>query len=160
MTSYILDLEGRLFTLDETYCGLPFFRKMIKERYIVEILIARIIKKNPHPNIVKIYRIENNYIDIELVNNNYDFTKDILYKMYHVRDHLNKNNVAYIDWKLDNIGIGADGEPKLFDFDCSGIFKGTDWIVEPQEAYNYAQFKVLEPIEIDNCCLHTFLKKY
>ena len=66
-------------------------------------------------------------------------------KLNKTRRYLQNNEIAYIDWKLDNIGLNSDGEIVLYDFDSSGIFrlpnlikniKG-EWINTPANSYNY-----------------------
>jgi hypothetical protein len=109
--------------LDETFRGKNFFRKYGAS--ITENAIYKILKKNPHPNIVKVYRITDSYIDIELLTpiiSEKDYDKTILVsEALLAKNFLQSLGIMYIDWKPDNIGIGADGKYKLFDFDVSGI---------------------------------------
>jgi hypothetical protein len=51
--------------LDEKFKGMNFFRKYGAS--ISEHAICKILKNNPHPNIVNVYRITDRYIDIELM---------------------------------------------------------------------------------------------
>jgi len=142
------DLEGKFTFLDKkTDDNKTFFRKHLygsSENFPNhEQKICEILKKNKHPNIVDIYEVNNKYIDIELVQPIIKLTDKIKYKMNDVAKFLRKLGIAYIDWKDDNIGIGIDGEPKLFDFNCSGIFdtKNNIWISEPPECYMYRNLK-------------------
>ena len=73
----------------------------------------------------------------------------------------------YIDWKFDNIGIGSDGNYKLFDFDASGITNknNTKWLENydpPQIFYNYRIATVENgrkmPLEIDDFCFEYNIK--
>jgi serine/threonine protein kinase len=109
--------------LDETFRGKNFFRKYGAS--ITETAICKILKKNPHPNIVKVYRITDSYIDIELltpINSEKNYDKNTLIsEALLVKKFLQNLGIMYIDWKPDNMGIGADGKYKLFDFDLSGI---------------------------------------
>jgi serine/threonine protein kinase len=66
-------------------------------------------------------------------------------KLNKTRRYLQNNGIAYIDWKLDNIGLNSDGEIILYDFDSSCLFippnpvkniKG-QWINIPANSYNY-----------------------
>ena len=110
-------------TLNEKFKGMPFFRKYGAS--ITEHAICEILKKNPHPNIVKIYRITDSYIDIELLTpmvseKDYD-KKTLISAALLAKKHLQSLGIMYIDWKPDNIGLSADGNYKLFDFNLSGI---------------------------------------
>jgi serine/threonine protein kinase len=66
-------------------------------------------------------------------------------KLNKTRRYLQNNGIAYIDWKLDNIGLNSDGEIVLYDFDSSGIFRPPnliknikgEWINTPANSYNY-----------------------
>ena len=136
--------------------GKDFFRKMTPTRAYNkgEKEICEILMKHPHKNIVKIYDVTDKYIDMELVNT--DLIKVSMSKlqkdMMEVKTFLQELGIMYIDWKLDNIGIGNDGELKLFDFDVSGLYKG-EWIIKPPEfwAYNNAvEHGMKTPVEIDN----------
>jgi len=61
-------------------------------------------------------------------------------KLNETRLFLQKNNIAYIDWKFDNTGLDSHGEIKLFDFDCSGTF-----IVPPEGEKNYPYWEIEPP---------------
>jgi serine/threonine protein kinase len=141
------DVKGNFNFIDEKHNNEIFFRKNLMKNtinfYHHEKKICEIIKSIKHPNIVQIYDVNEKYIDIELVNTDFTMTKDIKTKMFNVCKFLNKLGIAYIDWKVDNIGIGNDGEPKLFDFNCSGIFdyKTNIWIYEPPNAFMYRTLK-------------------
>jgi len=84
-----------------------------------------------------------------------NFTSEFLSKMTEVIDYLQNLGIIYIDWKLDNTGISADGELKLFDFDVSGLINVNtqNWIIEAKHyyAFNHAiENGCSTPIEIDN----------
>ena len=104
--------------LDEKFKGMSFFRKYGAS--ISEHTIYKILKNNPHPNIVKVYRITDSYIDIELLTpiiTEKDYDKNTLIsEAVLAKNHLQSLGIMYIDWKPDNIGIDADGKYKLFDF--------------------------------------------
>ena len=130
--------------LNEKFKGMNFFRKYgvgISEHAICEIL-----KNNPHPNIVKIYRITDSYIDIELLNpmtteKDYD-KKTLISAALLAKNHLQSLGIMYIDWKPDNMGVDADGKYKLFDFDMSGITtsNGKKWKRSPSTlSWSYRQ---------------------
>jgi serine/threonine protein kinase len=144
--------------LDETFRGKNFFRKYGAS--ITETAICKILKKNPHPNIVKVYRITDSYIDIELltpINSEKNYDKNTLIsEALLVKNFLQNLGIMYIDWKPDNMGIGADGKYKLFDFDLSGITtsNGKQWEKRPSTlnwTYRQALANGLkDPKEIDD----------
>jgi serine/threonine protein kinase len=146
----------RVFTMDGDITinpeilheGKDFFRKMTKN--IGEKKICKILMENPHKNIIKIYDVCEDYIDMELLDTDMDIQdmskiKNIITKiktylrglgimymdiqdmskikniMMEVKTYLQSLGIMYIDWKLDNIGISEDGEIKLFDFNASGL---------------------------------------
>ena len=122
-----------------------------------ELEISRKIMNNPHKNIIKIYNVSNNYVDMELLNTNINMEDigEVKKVMTEVKTYLQYLGVIYIDWKLDNIGIGEDGQYKLFDFDVSGLVnvETKKWILEPPKLYSYNQAiknGAVTPSEIDN----------
>ena len=125
--------------------------------WTIEQTIAQTIKNNPHPNIVQIYDITNNYIEMEKVDTKY--LKPIDIKVLHeAKNHLHNLGITYIDWKHDNIGVDEFGNFKLFDFDCGGTFdikQPQKWLFEPLSNYNYQNSLkdgYIHPIDIDNYC--------
>lgn len=169
------DINCKITNIDELLPnGKPFFRKMTYSE--VEKEISRILMNNPHPNIVNIYNIVYDHIDIELVKPLYDDKKIsinekkiILSKMNEVKKHLQSLGIIYFDWKYDNIGIGEDGEYKLYDFDVCGIIPidGSKdlWKIAPPSPAAYAYRKCMElfiisPIEMDNYSFNHFNLKF
>ena len=155
--SKIFTLDGKFEYSDEKYQGKSFFRKMTND--ILEKKIAEIIKKNPHDNIVTIYRIGTNYIDMELLNDDvYSIysPSEINKIMLPVKNFLQEIGIVYIDWKPDNIGISKSKKKvKLFDFDASGIIniKTKKWEDKAPTLFAYRQAVkngMKTPIEIDN----------
>jgi serine/threonine protein kinase len=157
MTSKIYTFDGDLIDCNELYENKPFFRKMTN--CVNELEICRILSNYPHSNIVRIYRIGNNYVDMELLSlideksaNKIEIRKI----MNSVKDFLQKIGIIYVDWKIDNMGLTTDGVYKLFDFDASGIMNTTtlEWIKHANPFY-YAYRTAVDagftgPIEIDN----------
>lgn len=154
----IYTLGGDIITED----GNPkIFRKMTKS--MREIEICKILKENTHENIVKIYEVyeaglghsETSYIDMELLDTNLDkfSIQEIQTKMLVVKEYLQNMGIMYIDWKSDNIGVDAEGNLVLFDFDGSGLVdKKGEWEYKPSFFYSYR--KAIEagktdPREID-----------
>jgi len=148
---------GNITNLNEKFNGLNFFRKYGAS--IVEHKIAKILQDNPHPNIVKIYRITDKYIDIEEVKpiifaRNYD-KKELITAANLAKAHLQSLGIMYIDWKPDNLGVDGSGTYKLYDFDGSGITTsdGKNWLTEPSDYWSYRQALangLKDPKEIDD----------
>ena len=124
---------------------------------IAEKKICELLMKNPHKNIVKIYDVGKDYVDMELLDDDIrieDMSK-IKNIMMEVKTYLQSLGIIYIDWKLDNIGISADGQYKLVDFDASGLIdiETNEWLIEPPKywSYNKAIENGMEtPNDIDN----------
>jgi serine/threonine protein kinase len=81
--------------------------------------------------------------------------------MAEVKEFLQSINIAYVDWKPDNIGIDAKGCPKLFDFDGCGLLgsNANSWYITPFKgyAYNYASTIVSDCKKIDDLCFDKYL---
>ncbi len=154
---------GDVRPLKASYAGKPIFRK--ENPSDTEQQIARIIMHNPHPNIVTIYAVSPDKIDMELVTpfietklNPDSSHKEQLKK---AKEHLQKYGIVYIDWKLDNVGIGKDGLIKLYDFDMSYIFDGDVFIAGPtHHGYKYKNAKASGYINPKNMNNAIFLKEF
>lgn len=140
--------------------GKDFFRKMTPTRRYNkgEKDICKLLMKHSHKNIVQIYAVNDNYIDMELLDTdlmNVSMSK-LQNDMMGVKTFLQELGIMYIDWKLDNIGISKkDGELKLFDFDVSGLMdtETKEWIIHPPEFWSYndaVEHGMKTPEEIDN----------
>jgi len=150
--------EGEFITNPEIlHEGKEFFRKMTDNES--ELEICKLLMMNPHKNIIKIYDVGADYIDMELVDTNsvmeLDDTSDVTRAMQEVKDFLQGLGIMYIDWKLDNTGKGEDGQYKLFDFDVSGLInkETNEWILEPPKYWSYNEATkngMKTPIDIDN----------
>ena len=139
-------LDGKFKTT--THKGKDFFRKMSTDAS--ELKLCKMIKDNPHPNIITIYDISINkygvcYIDMELLQTEIsEKDKDeIKMVMTNVKTYLHKLGIMYIDWKFDNIGKSNDGQFKLFDFNVSGLIditsKDQEWIIKPPPYWSYSK---------------------
>jgi hypothetical protein len=140
---------GEISKTDLTYKGLPFFRKVFfysnppteNEKRVIkaENKIVKILMKNPHPNIVNYFKVNRDFVDMEELNTTDIHIDEVGEIMKNVKDFLQGLGIAYIDWKIDNIGRGKDGKYKLFDFDASGIFDTdtNEWIIEPVHFWSY-----------------------
>ena len=160
---------------DETYDGLPFFRKYGPPRTKnhaysnkVERTIVKILMDHPHPNIVNYYDITDDYITMEqlcteksasccvgLEPTSYDDLIEIQELMANVKTFLQGLGIMYVDWKFDNLAKSVDGTYKLFDFDASGLIdlNSQQWILEPQHYWNYNEALkngCVTPQEIDD----------
>lgn len=129
--SKTLNLNGNIVNLNSTRNGVPFFRK--KTTNELEMTIARKLKKNPHPNIVKIYEVGPNYIDMELLDTvsvNRQVCLQHAAELRRAKRHMHRNGIVYLDWKPDNIGISLlNGAIKVFDFDMSALLRRRVWYV-------------------------------
>jgi serine/threonine protein kinase len=75
--------------------------------------------------------------------------------MADVKTFLQGLGIMYIDWKPDNIGISANGELKLFDFDVSGLIDTVTgaWVLKPPKFWSYNKAVCngcVAPVDIDN----------
>jgi serine/threonine protein kinase len=137
----IYNLNGKMTEEEATPYddGSNFFRKMTNEQN--ELTINRLLMANPHPNIIKIYNVGADYVDMELLTMLEDEeTHKIKHIMEDVKTYLHSLGVIYIDWKFDNIGKSRDGTYKLFDFDVSGTVKldnKAEWELEPPKLHSY-----------------------
>lgn len=153
--SMIYTFGGVTKPLDRLHNGKPFFRKQAKSN---EITIAQILRKHPHPNIVTFYTIspKHNYIDMELLKTSHDVSKQKVLKILAaVKDHLQSLGIMYIDWKVDQTGVAADGTLKLFDFDASGVIdlRTKNWIIDAPSYWSYHQATargITDPFAIDD----------
>ena len=167
--SRIYLFNGKITDLDILHNNKPFFRKMTNS--IVEKKIYCVLKEyqdcnKKHKNIVDIYCISNNYIDIELldVDKKIDF-KDNKNQLLNIKSYLQSLGIIYIDWKSDQFGLDKHNIIKLYDFNASGIIdiKTNKWIDSPMPyfAFNraYDIEKLRDPIEIDNFTFSKMFKK-
>lgn len=161
MQGTIEELRGRFHN------GLPFFRKFIDTRPgrlgETEFEIAQTLQREtPHKNVVQIYNVQPNYIDMELVEDSVACNQELVNTLRSAKDHLQSLGIAYIDWKPDNFGTDKDGNPKVYDFDASGMFLDDAWVREPSlQSIAYRRFMHLnDPIAIDNACFEEFLQNH
>jgi serine/threonine protein kinase len=155
----IYTTEGDFITNTELFHkGKDFFRKMTKKTNTREKNISNLLMKNTHKNVIDIYDIGDDYIDMELLNtnmNNVDMSK-VKNAMIEVKTYLQNLGIMYIDWKLDNIGISEDGQFRLFDFNGLGLIdiKTNRWIIKPPKYWwsykNAIQHGMTKPVDIDN----------
>ena len=163
MIVYTMDGD---FNVDKEilYKDNDFFRKMTKSA--VEKKICELLMKNPHKNIIKIYGVGKDYVDMELLHTDISIedTNKIKNIMMEVKTYLQNLGIMYIDWKLDNIGISENGQIKLFNFDVSGLIdiETKKWIIEPPRYWSYnkaIQNGMVTPTYIDNYAFDIEFKK-
>jgi serine/threonine protein kinase len=131
--SIIYDTDGEYSSIPNTYNSKPLFRKMYPDDN--EMRVARILQAHPHPNVVEIYHVCDEYIDMELVQTGVPYN---LQDIERAHEYFLKHNIVYMDWKPDNFGIDLNGITKVFDFDSSGMFdKETDtWVYCPPNYFS------------------------
>jgi serine/threonine protein kinase len=157
-TSKQLGPDGEITNLNQLIEGKPFFRKYTKD--VTERHIASLIQARKHPNIVKIYAIGNNYIDMEILNTDYDtamFTNEQMARfkasLKAAKDFLQSIGVVYLDWKIDNFGVGEDGVFKVFDFDTSATYRGKVFTSDVQKGFLFRKAEAAGyslPLDVDN----------
>jgi len=108
----------------------------------IERYIASLIKSNPHPNIVTVYEVTDYYIDMEKLTTNCGGYDDAALDA--AREHFKSNNIAYLDWTIDNFGKDNKGVTKVYDFNFSGVMDSTHdaWIAEPWPGRVYIESKI------------------
>lgn len=141
--------DGEITKTSLTYNGIPFFRKIFfysknptenqKKIVLAEKSIVKLLMKNPHPNIATYFNVNVNFVDMEELDiTNIMINNEIKEIMKNVKDFLQGLGIMYIDWKIDNIGKGQDGNYKLFDFDSSGLIdEDNNWKIEPVHFWSY-----------------------
>jgi serine/threonine protein kinase len=165
---------GEIIEIPDNINGTPIFRKEFYddsnyEKDIVEKLLS-MSKSSNLINVVKIYKVEYKYYDSELLNTDIQVNKEIIQtlidSMINAKEELQSRGIIYIDWKLDNIGIDANGVYKIFDFDSSGLVninsKEKEWIKPPPHRWLYQKAcknGLYSPIDIDNECFNIFCKE-
>jgi serine/threonine protein kinase len=168
MESISYDLAGNYSVLGDTYDNKPFFRKHIDmdcESDYIEYMVSILVMRNPHPNIVTIYNITPNYIDMELLSIGSIKKKMNFVDISNAIEHLHSLNIVYIDLKLENIGISFENnKTKIFDFNCCGILLNkNNWIFEPVNSKNYnilKNFKIKFFKDYDYIILDIFMNRY
>jgi len=154
--SIVYGFNGEFTNVPELFHdGEDLFRKFTNSNE--ELVVCKLIMNNPHENVVKIYDIGDNYIDMELLDtnlNNLD-TMETKEKMKKVKTHLQQLGIIYIDWKFGNTGISGDGQIKLFDFGSAGLLnrETNEWSLEPPLCCLYNQAinsGIRVPIDLDN----------
>jgi len=169
--------NGNIQDIDETYDGLPFFRKVffypdknpdmvvdLSDAAINEQSIVKLLMEHPHPNIATYYDVNETYVDMEMLNTDYDefYKKEAINAMKKVKTFLQSLGIIYMDWKIDNVGRGKDGNYKLFDFDGSGIIDINTklWVNTPVDIFVFREakkLKIKDPIEMDDWAFNKYL---
>jgi len=174
MTSKVYTFDGDIqeISMPELYDGKLFFRKMTHTTVELEIcrrLLTIQSSSKPIQNIIHIYYVGPNFVDMELLDETYGgkhFEREeelvrIIATMRQVKNELQLYGILYVDWKIDNIGFSqTDNTYKLFDFDCSGLIdmETKEWIKKPKMYYSYCkavQYGKETPLEIDDYIFET-----
>lgn len=165
MTSKIYTLDGDIheISMPELYDGKPFFRKVTNTQVELEICRQLQSATKKHKNIITIYHVGFDFVDMELLDKTYggkqlekEEIDTIIETMKEVKNELQSVGILYIDWKIDNIGFSnTDNAYKLFDFDSSGIMniETNEWIITPKMYFSYGMAITAgkqKPIEIDD----------
>ena len=157
---------------EDTYTK-DIYRKYIRnsepgenEWIIVNKLLKLSEEHNYDTNLIKIISVgedkNGRYYNTKVINTYFNIIKkskeetrisflEQLPKLNKTRRYLQNNGIAYIDWKLDNIGLSSDEEILLFDFDSSGIFTPPnpvknirgEWIITPVNSNNYKYVRTI-----------------
>ena len=141
---------------EKLYNGNSLFRKMLYEyKYNNEYHVYELLLQNKaHSNIVNIYKLGHNYVDIELLDIEYKLTYKIINIMKGVKKYLHSIGVIYLDWREDNFGLSIDGNIKIFDFNSAGILDNNgNWIKKPPLHYHYSRtldIGITDPYKIDD----------
>ena len=148
------------------YISFFFPWDIMHKRKKTEHMIVKQLQANPHKNIISIYDIKKNYIDLEILRPlpiGVSKHKKFISMMKKMKQHLHKLGIMYIDWKFNNIGVDKHGTYKLHDFDASGIIKKTNptkWLLKPPYIRQYATSQAHNcrtPLEIDNCSFDMYI---
>lgn len=148
-TTIVLDLNGdfEVMTSNEPPCnGLDDDVKHVfckcTHGDTNELVIAGIVMRFPHPNIVRVFEIQGNRIFMEYLDT---ATQPRLINDVYLRvaDYLAQHNIVYIDWKADNIGFShSSKQHKLFDFNMSGLLfpmPSDEWRIPPPMGFALKQ---------------------
>lgn len=156
-----INYDGTFTNIDTTYYGKPIFRKWCGWKD-VELHVAKILKSNPHPNIVSIYTVEPWYIDMELLDKIENLSSHDIAKLEIAKDYLQSLGIYYIDWKIQNLGRDENGEIKIFDFNFSYLIKD-ETIIRPfyySKAEHFARMLFKKTYkDIDDLCFKTLYSK-
>ena len=155
--SIMYDTDGEYSSIPNTYNSKPLFRKMCPDDN--EMRVARILQAHPHPNLIEIYHVCDDYIDMELVLTGMPYNQQDIERAH---AHLLKHNIVYMDWKPDNFGVDLNGVTKVFDFDSSGMFdKETDtWVYCPPNYFSMRHASAAGHINPSDVDRYTFEERH
>lgn len=89
----------------------------------LELEIAALLQRAPHPHIVQIYHVADDHYDMEMLTctGSNIWLPGWIAQMTAAKSWLQRHGIAYIDWSLNNTGVDTGGVVKLFDFDASAL---------------------------------------
>jgi hypothetical protein len=128
--SMSFDDDGNVISIEETYNGRPIFRKTCPSD--IEKRICRLIQSFPHPNVVEVFHVCDEYIDMELLDVDYVINRQDLERAH---SYFLKHNIVYLEWEPDNCGTDHNGVTKVFDFGGAGISDANQWLIFPRHGY-------------------------
>jgi hypothetical protein len=136
MTSIALTPDGDLVSILDTHNGRPIFRKENPSE--VEKAISAIIMAHPHPNVVNIYKVCDQFIDMELLSDDVEYVHPL--DKYRAYTHFKKYGIVLVDWHSSAWGSDIYGIPKVQSFELAGLVDKTTgaWIYTPKMSKTYA----------------------
>lgn len=152
MTSIALTADGELVSMPNiSEGGRPVFRKECPSE--LEKAIAGIFLAYPHPNVVNIYRISNDYIDMELLSNDVESVHPL--DKHRAHEYFKQHGIVLIDWDLSVWGSDIYGIPKIQDFELAGLMSLTlgCWLIAPKNSASYQEALrngAINPLDVDN----------
>jgi hypothetical protein len=151
--SKIYTLKGKIEALVDCVDGdKAFFRKALDQEdpaAHVERLVCMVLMDNPCKNVVSVYNVGEDYIDVELLDTTHEDTTTRAKDVKEALEQLHERGVVYVDLKWDNMGFShTDGVWKLFDFDGCGMYSKKDrnhkWLLPPPMRFKI--YKELAPV--------------
>jgi serine/threonine protein kinase len=153
------DENNEFSTFEDDEYGCDFFRKYSSD---IEKRICYQMLQHPHKNIISIYNVKGNTVDMEMLKVCESVSPQILSDVILGLEHLHKYNIVYVDLKIDNVGYSEkDKCYKIFDFDMSGIVENEkQWRYKPVEGFLLEQitkrYEIKNLFDIDKHALKIF----
>jgi serine/threonine protein kinase len=119
---------------------------------MTEMIICERLYDSPQKNVVKIFNVTNEYIDVEMVRQSFKMKlpQKAYMDLFAGIQQLHTLGIAYIDMKHDNCGYSAkDKVWKWFDFDIAGVVDSYDtskWLRRPLVGFILKDIMRMNPI--------------